>query len=168
MKAHFVIIAAAAVTAFAGCKTTEENYRRAYERSQQTVSADLDSTIYGRIRREATEELYTIGSDTVSMRREHFSVTAGQPEVNFNSVKRYNIVVAQFKQLFHAKSVCKRFKDAGYPDSFIVETREPLYYVVVASTQDAVEARDLMLKVEQKPPFKLQDNMPFILRNPSR
>ncbi len=157
-----------AFSALIGCKTTEENYRRAYERSQKSESADIDSTIYGRIRREASEELYTIGGDTVNLRREYVALTNGQDVIDANAIKRYSIVAARFKQLFHAKSACSRFKDAGYGESFIVETREPLYYVVIASTPDVTEARELLRKVEQNPPFKLQENMPFILRSPNR
>lgn len=168
MKIHYLLIAAIALTALIGCKTTEENYRRAYERSQKSESADIDSTIYGRIRQEASEELYTIGGDTVNLRREYVALTNGQEGIPANAIKRYCVVAAQFKQLFHAKSACTRFKDAGYPGAFIVETREPLYYVVIATTADVTEAREQLLKVEQNPPFKLQDRMPFILRSPNR
>ena len=47
-----------------GCKTNENNYRQAYEKAmeaREAADADLDSTIYGRARRDfAMQQLVVI------------------------------------------------------------------------------------------------------------
>ncbi len=151
-----------------GCKTTEENYRAAYQRAKDNERGGIDSTIYNRIRQEARPMQIKVDGDTVGMRSEYVAVTDGQTGITADALKRYSVVVAQFKQLFHAKSVSRRFVEAGYAGTFIVQTREPLYYVVAFSSADIVAARDSMLKIQSAPPFTLQPDTPWILRVPNR
>lgn len=166
MKTKSYLLAAAAIMlSVAACKTNEENYRKAYEKAKEAESAELESTIYGRYRNEAKDDLYTIGADTVNIRREFVTVSKDQAGIDNSALKRYSVVVAQFKQLFHAKSLCGRYRNAGYESAFVVETREPLYYVVAASSSEVTAARDIMLAIEAAPPVALQANMPFLLRS---
>lgn len=164
---HILIAFLLLLTAI-GCKTNEENYRAAYQRAKENERAGIDSTIYSRIRQEARPMQIKVDGDTVGMRSEYVIVTEGQAGVTADALKRYNVVVAQFKQLFHAKSVSRRFTEAGYEDMFIVQTREPLYYVVAFSSPDIVAARDTMIKIQSAPPFALQPDTPWILRVPNR
>lgn len=163
-----IIIAALTLLTAIGCKTTEENYRTAYQRAKENERAGIDSTIYSRIRQEARPRLISVDGDTVGMRSEYVSVTEGQPNITADILKRYSVVVAQFKQLFHAKSVSRRFVEAGHAGTFIVQTREPLYYVVAFSTPDITAARDTLLKIQSTPPFTLQPDAPWLLRVPNR
>lgn len=163
-----MLFAALAFLSAISCKTTEENYRAAYQRAKENDRAGIDSTIYSRIRQEARPMQISIDGDTVGMRSEYVSVTDGQPDATAETLKRYNVVVAQFKQQFHAKSAGRRFVEAGYPGTFIVQTREPLYYVVAFSTSDVAAARDTLRKIQSAPPFTLQPDVPWILRVPNR
>jgi len=163
-----ILIAALTLLTAIGCKTTEENYRAAYQRAKENERAGIDSTIYSRIRQEARPRQISIDGDTVGMRSEYVTVTEGQPHITGESLKRYSVVVAQFKQLFHAKSVSRRFSEAGYSETFIVQTREPLYYVVAFTTPDITAARDTLMKIQSAPPFTLQPDTPWLLRVPNR
>ncbi len=159
----FALIAIITATAiFTGCKTTEENYRAAYELATKKDNSGIDSTIYSRIRREARPQKVVIDGDTIAMRSEYVKLTPGYREgIVFGP---YNVVIAQFKQLFNAKSVMKRAIEAGYTNAFIVETREPLYYVVAVSVSTPAEARTQLEKIEVNPPVVQKDPCPFILK----
>lgn len=158
-----IIIAAAIATGLFGCKTTEENYRAAYELAKQkNASGGIDSTIYSRIRNEARPQTTIVNGDTLAMKSEYVRLTpdCGSPE-QFHT---YNVVIAQFKQLFNAKSVRKRAIEAGYADALIVQTREPLYYVVAASSNSTAEIQKSLGKIQSTPPVVLKEPCPFILR----
>lgn len=158
-----IIITAAIITAASGCKTTEENYRAAYELAKQkNASGGIDSTIYSRIRNEARPQTTIVNGDTLAMKSEYVRLTpdCGSPE-QFHT---YNVVIAQFKQLFNAKSVRKRAIEAGYADALIVQTREPLYYVVAASSNSTAEIQKSLGKIQSTPPVVLKEPCPFILR----
>lgn len=145
------------------CKTSEKNYRQAYERTMARDSArtSFDETIYGRYRRQARTENVKVGDDTVSMQRITVYVNREGGAVREN-LKRYCVVAASFKQLFNARSVRQRLVDNGYPGAFIVQTKEPYYYVVALSTTDLAQAREALGKLTTQPPFPLKE--PFILR----
>ena len=155
-------IAAIALTAAIGCKSNEENYRRAYEKAKAREREGIDSTIYDRIRREARPAQTVVDGDTVDMKREYVMVTSGQG-LDAKALKRYEVVVGQFKQLFHAQSLKKRFAAAGYPGAFIIETREPLYYVVAAASDTIATAAETQNKLKSASPVKLNDTCPYIL-----
>lgn len=153
--------------ALTGCKTNENNYRKAYQRAKEKETAGLDSTIYNKIRNEAQHENMIIAGDTISMVSEFITVTKDQ-DVTLADLFRYNIVAARFKQVFHARSMVDRLAGDGYSGAFVVQTREPLYYVVVLSTPDAIRARETLDALAANPPFKLQEGMPMLLRAPNR
>ena len=150
------------IAILSGCKTTEENYRKAYETAKAKESDGLDETIYNKIRREAMPSNVVIGNDTLAMKRERVRVSDGQ-DIPQERMKKYNVIVAQFKQLFHATSMKKRIIEAGYPAAFIVETREPLYYVVAFTTDSPSEAAETLHKLEKDSPLKLLEPCPWVL-----
>lgn len=161
-KSAFIVLCALAATALFGCKTTEENYRRAYEAVKQKETDGLEGTIFNRYRERAVEANTIYGSDTLRYVRESVRVTLDQG-VPQERMKRYNIVVGQFKQLFHAKSMRDRFVEAGYPAAFIVQTGEPLYYVVAFTTEQPQEAATQLQKLQTSSPIRLADPCPWIL-----
>lgn len=156
-----IIIAAISAT---GCKTSEANYKAAYELAKKKENnTGIDSTIYTKIRREARPQTAIIGNDTIAIKAEYVSLTKGD-ENRPSEYLPYNVVVAQFKQLFNAKSVRTRLRENGYPDAFIVQTREPLYYVVAASCQNPADAKKALEKVVAGTPVPMRDPCPFILK----
>ena len=159
-----VVVAAVALS---GCGTNEKNYKTAYDKAKEKDGDGLESTIYNRIREQRREEIMMVGGDSVAVATEY--VTAAK-DAGFDAgqLKRYNVVAGQFKQLFHAKSLRKRMADGGYGDAIIVETGEPLYYVVVKSTGSLAEAKAVADSVAVASPVKLREGFPFILRASNR
>lgn len=147
------------------CKTSEANYRAAYENAkrQQQESTGLDSTIYGRIRNSAARSMLVVGSDSLPLQREFVGYTTDGGSSR-EAVKRYNIVVGQFKQIFNARQMRQRLIDGGYDSAMIVNTREPLYYVIALSVSTPGEALNAWKRVSSDPAIVLRHPLPFILQ----
>ena len=147
------------------CKTTEKNYRTAYERTQaarDTTHLEFDQTIYGRYRRDMRVSESVVGGDTVATRIQRVYITPGDSVPN--KLKNYSLVIGQFKQLFNANSMRQRLRDKGYANAFLVQTAEPYYYVVAQDYDDQSQAAAALKQMRANPPFRLRDPLPFLLR----
>lgn len=156
---RILIYTALASIALASCKTTEENYRAAYEQAvaRRDDNSGIDATVYDKIRREAVTSTRVVNGDTVALKRE--CVKLAEP-IDGETLQQAYLVVAQFKQLFNARSLRDRMKAAGYPDATLLVTREPLYYVALAGgTTEAMSAMCAGLAdndvIAVKPPYPL-------------
>lgn len=162
------LTAAAAVAALlaglVGCKTTEANYRAAYDRAMagRDTVGDIQSTIYG-AQRSMTSHTAVIGTDSVEIRHQRLAVTDGGGAIREN-LKPYNVVVGQFKQLFNAKSMRERLVDVGYPSAFVAETAEPYYYVILSSHTDVAEALRALKSIPAGFPVRMKAPLPYILQ----
>lgn len=160
------MVVALAVTS---CKTSEDNYRRAYEKTiaaRQADEADNES-IYGSDRRMLPTTAVIAGNDTVPVSIKQVSVVVRDGETK-PEMSAYNVVAGQFKQQFNAFSLRDRLIDAGYKDAFVVETAEPYYYIIVQTSGDVRSASDALEKLKQKPPVAMKDPLPFILHDPRK
>ena len=92
-----------------GCKTNENNYRQAYETAvaKNREDSGVDSTIYARIRNNAQKTDLVVGADTLPMRTEYVGYTE-DGGASREMLKRYNVVVGQFKQVFNARQMRAR------------------------------------------------------------
>lgn len=165
MKRLLIPIIVGLVVSLTACKTTEENYRAAYEKAvtKKETSSGVDSTIYSRIRREATMAVLTVGSDSLPLRTEYIGYTK-DGGASRETVKRYNVVAGQFKQLFNAMQMRKRLAADGYQGAYVLNTREPLYYVCILSTNVADSAAIAFRKISSDPHLRLIPPAPFVLR----
>lgn len=150
-----------AVMALGGCKTNENNYRAAYEMARQKERSGIDSTVYEKIRKEARPSTVDVDGRRLPALDVAVRVTSGLGEPS--QLKSYCVAVAQFKQLFNAKAMTTRLRQGGY-DAFVVETREPLYYVLAGSSDTASDAAMLLERVAADKSIVLRDPYPFILR----
>lgn len=145
------------------CKTTEANYRQAYEKAIARDDDDmpLDSTVYGTQRNAATRVIET-PDGPVEVRAKLVRITEGGGGIP-EKLHRFNVVAGQFKQRFNAISMRDRLADAGYPGAFVVETAEPYYYIVVASCSDAAEAAREAEQFKNAGVITMREPCPFIL-----
>lgn len=162
---YVALVALVASTVITGCKTSEKNYREAYERATAKNDRDVtdfDKTIYARYRNQTREQQLEVDGKAVPVKLVQVRVTndgGGIPEW----LKAYSVVVAEFKQLFNANSMRKRFAEAGYPRTFLVENAEPYYYVIVESTNDLAAAATLCDSLKASSPLPLKADFPYIL-----
>lgn len=162
-----IIVTACCLCALAltGCKTTEKNYRSAYElaKSKQDETGGVDSTIYAKMRPQGHAMTIMAGADSLKM----YTVTIGFTKdlgATTASVKRYNVVVGQFKQVFNAKEMRNRMLQHGYEGAMVVHTREPLYYVVAQSCETPEEAAAVIKRLADDPGIVVRAPFPWILR----
>lgn len=168
MKHLLPIIAVILLCLSPGCKTTEKNYRTAYERAVAANDSDItpfDQTIYNRYRREARDVKTIADGDTVTTRIIRTAIT---PEGGGLSEwhKRYSVVVAEFKQRFNAISLRDRYVNAGYPRTFVVQNGEPYYYIIAGSSDNLHDMTVLADSIKIRPVIPLKSGFPYILQKP--
>jgi hypothetical protein len=149
-----------------GCKTSEENYRAAYDRAMagRDSVASLDATIYGAKRRPIGSQTVVSGTDTVAIFTHRVSLTEGGGD----ALHTFNVVVGQFKQSFNALSMRERLVAAGYEQALVVQTAEPYYYVVLSSWTKRAEAVEALRSIPADFPIALAEPLPYILAAPGR
>lgn len=153
------------------CKTTEENYRAAYEKAiaGRDSAIAFDSTIYGLHRRNINARLVAVGNgDSAEIRTMNVKITADGGGIK-EWLKPYSLVVGQFKTLTNARSMRERLVEAGYPRAFVVENAEPYYYILLSSHATEKEAADALEALRQSHfPFPMKAPLPFILHTTRR
>lgn len=143
---------------FASCKTSEGNYREAYEMAKNKQMDGVDEDTYSLIKKESMPQQTTIAGDTIRV------IDANvKPQEKGTSLYKYNVVANGFRQVFNAKAMCTRLADAGY-GAYIVYDAEPLYYVVAAGTDNEEEAKSMIRKLSEDKRFVLKNPYPCILR----
>ena len=118
-------IALAAVAVCAGataCRTNEANYRAAYEKTiaGRDAGVPLDSSVYGKVRRQMTVTMLSAGGDSAELRAIPVNPTPAPDGTPGAIPQPYGIVAGQFKTLFNARSLCDRLHETGYTEASIV------------------------------------------------
>lgn len=161
MKLRLFIVSAIALFLFAACKTNEANYRAAYEIAKQKSMDGVDEETYEKMQRESMPTKVVADGDTLRMMRA--SVNVAKYEGNEDvALKRYNVVVAQFKQIFNAKAMMGRLKNQGY-NAIVLQNPDLLYYVVAGSLDNKGEAVELIKKLTNDESIVLREPYPCIL-----
>ena len=107
--------------------------------------------------------MVTQSGDTLMLLTEPVALT---PEggATHETLRRYNVVVGQFRQIFNAKAMLARLREGAYPDAIILNTRLPLYYVITNSVATQEEAVKALRNVEADTTLRLASPLPFVLR----
>ena len=158
----------ALVALLSSCKTTEANYRAAYERTVAMRDSldSQESSVYGRGRTLGSQMIVSHG-DTIEGRVQFVNITpegGGSDE----ALQRFNVVVGQFKQVFNARSLRNRLVEAGYSGAFVVHTAEPYYYVILSTHTERQNAIDALHSIPQDFPVNMRSPLPYILTIPAR
>ena len=141
MKKNWIIVMVAVAAMVAtSCKTTEENYRSAYEIAAERKMGTANRDLSGFIEREKRlAQTRVVAGDSVRMVTERVTMVDGKNA----DLHKYCVVVGDFKQVFNARSFRNRINEAeGDSTSYVVMNPEKLYYVVYkgfAVKEDAAE-----------------------------
>lgn len=151
----------------AGCKTSEANYRAAYEKAiaGRDSTNTIEQTIYGTGRRDMDSRMIIVDGDTAEARIQRVTITAGGGGIN-EYLRPYNVVVGHFKQEFNAISMRNRLAESGYPRTFVVQNGEPYYYVVLSSHDTQAEAVQALRTISGNFPVPMKAPLPYILYRP--
>ncbi|MDE6353164.1 MAG: SPOR domain-containing protein [Muribaculaceae bacterium] len=150
---------------FTSCKTSEKNYRAAYELAQQKKT-ESDGETDNLIKKEEGPQSTLIDGVVLPVKSVYTSPVRDIEGFDPADVKKYNVVIASFRQLFNAKSVRKRAITAGFDKAYILVDRDKVYYVVAQSYSTAAEAEAALKKVTKAEPVVMKSPYPYILRRP--
>lgn len=149
------------------CKTTEANYKTAYEKAIASREDDEREIIYGGASRKPDRRVIVERGDTAEIMIKPVTPVKADG-TNTPQVKKIMLVAGEFKQLFNAQSMCKRLAENGYPDALVVQTAEPYYYIVADSFDSIAEAKNALGDIANNAPFPLKSPAPFLLRDPRK
>lgn len=165
-KSVIIALAAAALVATA-CKTTEENYRRAYETAmagRTPARADsLDENTrrqLGMNRKNAYAKVIT-GSDTLKV---HSLFVKMENDMPYDITPQYSVVVNAFTQPFNAQALLKRLREAGFEKSYIFRTGSDDYYVASDGSDDAANVPAMLKRLEAAGNPGARAGFPAIIR----
>lgn len=150
-----------AILAITSCKTNEANYRAAYEMAVQKEKEGIDEDTYALMKKEEQPRQIALHGDTLNVITRQVTVAknAGNDTA---TLKRYNVAVSEFRQIFNAKAMRKRIADKGY-DAFVAQTAEPSYYVVAAACDTREEATEIVKRLSADGSIILRPPYPCIL-----
>ena len=157
-------LALLAIGAISSCKTSEENYKKAYEAAVEKQNEGYtDEEIVNMAREEAIPRTVFRG-DSIPLKGVYVNTVKLDPPVN--AALRYNVVVATFKQKFNAMSVLDRLRAGGYDDGRLLIDKDQTYYVAAHTTDTLSNAVETLHKIEKEQPVAMKSPCPYILRRP--
>lgn len=134
------------------CRTTEANYRAAYEATKASQAATLsDDGLDENTRRllnlnnKQHQYIQIVGSDTLNIT----NVFATLEEGPMTSAPEFAVVANAFSQIFNAKALLKRLQDAGFANAYIFKSATPDYYVAAGGSDNVADIpaiRDALAK----------------------
>lgn len=143
---RFILAATTAATvmsAVSSCKTTEANYREAYE----ATVAHRDSRIDVEFDR-STE----VSTDSSVVRTVFLLPVKSDKDADIVTPDKalpFNAAVNKFKQVFNARALCRRLRDNGWPKAYIARTPDDEFYVMAGGALTQAEAADICTKLRK-------------------
>lgn len=156
-------IAAFAAIAFPSCKTTEENYRNAYEVAKAKQTEGLTADEIAGLQREEAMPRTVYNGDSIPLKGMYVKHIEGGVD---NKALRYNVIVASFRQQFNARSLMTRLRDNGYPDAVLLADKDGRYYIGTLTTASLDSAVSVLHSLSESSPVALRTPYPYILQKP--
>ncbi|MDE6099993.1 MAG: hypothetical protein K2G01_03030 [Paramuribaculum sp.] len=164
MKKLFYFLFVSIVFCLAACKTTEANYKAAYEAAREKQLTGDSLIDYGLLDQQRPKPM-VFGNDTLPVRTEYVGYTkGGGADSDKSVVKRYCVVVGRFKQVFNAKSMRERLIESGYGNSLVLHNGMKEYYVIANGSNDPHTARLMLDSVRSDSQLVLKQPYPYILQ----
>lgn len=163
----YTAAAASLLCGASGCKTTEANYKAAYDvakaRQKQTTEDDgLDRHTRDMLERQRRghRSILIAGRDTLEV-----TTMFLKADKEGDSIPQYGIAVNEFTQVFNARAMCKRLRDNGFDGAYVVHTAQPAYYVVSAGTNDPAKIPALLSLADKVRDLGMGREFPRIIRS---
>ncbi len=156
-----LLIIASVMTA---CKTTEANYRAAYEIAKEKHTETGDSLTTQQLRNSLQPRAMAIGSDTLMVRTETVITVANVDKGTSPTLKKYCVVVAKFRQIFNARSMRQRLADNGYSEAVVLRNNQSDYYVAAGVFDASSDATALIERLKSDKSVVLRAPYPYTLR----
>lgn len=162
-KILFIAVAIAAAISFNSCKTNEKNYKAAYDIAVNKKKAmdGVDSVTYGKILAEKKQATAIVAGDSVRLVTEYVNMVDDSPSL----MKKYNVVVGEYKQIFNARSFRDRLKAEKKP-AYVVMDAKHMYFVVVEGFDTSAEAAEYLKNIRKTVKMRIPIENPWILKRP--
>ncbi len=154
------------VSILTSCKTTEANYRAAYDvakarQAQQQTDDEYDEDTMRLLERtrQRGESTHVVGSDTIKVSTVFVKMTLGETD----KVPRYSVVLNRFSQIFNAKAMCKRLRENGFPHAYIFESATPEYYVALSGSNDIAEIAEMLKQAHKAKQLGTKEGYPKVI-----
>ncbi len=162
-------ITAAVIGGLASCKTTEANYRAAYEATKSARdAADTDDGLDDNTRRMLAKNSrnrlakHVVGSDTLSVSTLFIKLDEGQA---VERLPQFSVVANAFSQVFNARALCSRLKEAGFENAYIFHTATPDYYVAAGGSDDISDIPEILRRLDAAGNPGSRAGFPAIIRD---
>lgn len=164
MKRIVYLLPILVLVALVGCKTTEENYRRAYQTATARQNeAFTDDEISLMTAEEAIPRAVYKG-DSIPLKG--LWVNTVKLDSATTRARRYSVVIGRYRQKFTALSLLNRLRDAGYDSPLLLIDRDQHFYVAPLSTDTLDRAVDTYRALLASPPLPIASPFPYILKRP--
>lgn len=155
-----MIMLVAVVAALTSCHSTEANYKAAYDKAMEKHQDGVGKETFDRIQAEARKYTTVINGDSVRLLRMPANVTLDSASV----ARRYNVIVASFKQQFNAQTMRDRLrKEEGFPSYLLFGGPERKYYVVVKGFDEVDVAAAFLKGLDTHLKMQVLEPIPWIL-----
>lgn len=164
-KATIAGAVALLVLALAACKTTEENYRNAYQTAKQhqieRAGGELPEGVDVRKTGLSTPRMIEIDGKQVPT-TSAWVITSEKELTPLDSMGKYVVVVANFKQIFNARQMKSRIIAGGGYKPVVMKLASGYYLVGTDSTDDISAALADYEKVKADSSIRLKAPFPYI------
>lgn len=155
---------AIAICLFVGCKTSEDNYRRAYETATERQNAAYTSDEVGLMAAEEAIPRSVYKGDSIPLRGLWVNTVKLGPTTQ--RARRYNVVIGRYRQKFTAMSMLDRFRENGYEDALLLTDKDQAFYIAPVSTDTLDIAVAAWKELSKSSPVPLQSPYPYIMKRP--
>lgn len=145
-----------------GCKTSESNYKAAYDAamSHRDESTGLTAAERTAIAREAAPAMTAVSAtDSVPVKVMRLGYI-GRSGV----VPSYCVAAGEFRQKFNAEAMCKRLQGLGFADAFVASTVKESFVAVAGGAPTLPEAAPIYRKLSAA--TRLTSPYPLIIHVP--
>lgn len=153
------------ILALASCKTTEENYRNAYQTAKQhqieRAGGELPDGVDLRKTGLSTPRMVDIDGRQVPM-ISAWVITSEKELTPLDSMGKYVVVVATFKQVFNARQMKSRISAGGVYHPVIMKLASGYYLVGTDTTDNISEALTDYEKVKADSIIRLKAPFPYV------
>lgn len=150
-----------------GCKTTESNYRSAYETARakrDADAADMNVPQGMKLSNSATPAMTKIGTGISFPMATEFIRDDDKTVAGRDDLQRYTVVIAAFKQVFNAKALADRLKKGGIAEPLVFRNGPGMYFVGTMTTMQPAEAKAGLERVMSDSTIHCTEPFPYILR----
>ena len=132
---NILLLLAVAATLWA-CHSTEANYKESYDKAVAASRSGEKGVLYQQDLERRMKANRVVDGDSIRMLNHHFNVIDDKSDIS----KKYNVVVAEFKQKFNAQSYRDRLRKEEGRNAFVVYISSKKIYCVIAYTHDDLSA----------------------------